>query len=381
VGSLFDYYAGYTKRAPVWMRKIGLEWLFRLLIEPLRLWKRYMVGNLIFVFRIFSPVIIDMLLVSVAWISAYSLRLSIDPLFSIPIGEFRNYLYMLPLIALSWPFILSFFGLYNRKKALNQITYMADILKAVSTGLIIAVTYSYLFREAGIARSFLVIWAIVNFFILLISRSMLRLNELSSEPFIEASFHQPSLSYLIFKEFADRVAALLAIIITLPLWWFLALLIKIDSAGPAFFTQTRVGKNSRHFTVYKFRTMFKETNPNEPAPLNVKDQRITRVGRFLRRWSLDGLPQFLNVLKGDMSIVGPRPEMTFIVKDYEPWQMQRLKVKPGIAGLWQVTGRKDIPLHQNIEYDFYYINNRSFMIDLAIILKSIPAIFFKKGAY
>jgi lipopolysaccharide/colanic/teichoic acid biosynthesis glycosyltransferase len=117
------------------------------------------------------------------------------------------------------------------------------------------------------------------------------------------------------------------------------------------------------------------------APQEVNDPRITKIGRLLRRFSLDELPQLWNILKGDMSLVGPRPEMEFIVRGYEPWQRLRLRAKPGLTGLWQILGRKDIPLHENLEYDFYYVANRNLILDTSILLKTLPAVLFGRGAY
>jgi lipopolysaccharide/colanic/teichoic acid biosynthesis glycosyltransferase len=124
-----------------------------------------------------------------------------------------------------------------------------------------------------------------------------------------------------------------------------------------------------------------EVNPNDFAPTDKKDTRITRIGRFLRKTSLDEFPQFWNVIKGNMSVVGPRPEMPFIVETYKEWQRRRLDAKPGITGLWQILGRKDLPLHENIEYDFYYIKNQSLLLDLVILIKTVAAVFRGKGAY
>ena len=497
VGALFDYYSGYIKRAPLWMRKAGLEWLFRLFVEPGRLWKRYVIGNLLFSFRILLPVIVDIALVVSAWLLTYRLRFSINRLFAQPIGEFKNYLSMLALIALSWPFICNFAGAYSAKKRLGQIGLLADTFKVVAIGLVIAVIFSFTFREMGIARSFLIIWSLFNFLLFFISRWFLKdkilfrniplnvlivgtseasflfskeiklfsehkvtgflkspgsndkeqqrdknilgevgeleeivnrynideviladenmplsdklnlavkhlntginfrivseelkpvsekikLSNFYNRPVLDISYNESANVYILFKELMDKAIALIGSIMLLPLMCIIALIIKCDTPGPAIFMQTRVGKNGKNFKLYKFRTMFKDSPPNEQAPLKENEQRVTCVGRFLRRWSIDELPQLLNVLKDEMSIVGPRPEMTFIVKDYQTWQRQRLKVKPGITGLWQVAGRKDIPLHQHIEYDFYYINNRSFLLDLAIIFQSIPAVILRRGAY
>src|SRR5690606_6009638 len=117
------------------------------------------------------------------------------------------------------------------------------------------------------------------------------------------------------------------------------------------------------------------------APVENSDPRVTRVGRWLRKTSLDEFPQFINVLLGDMSMVGPRPEMPFIVQQYEPWQRRRLDVKPGITGLWQVIGRKNLPLHLNMEYDFYYIMNQSLLLDIEILIRTVPAVLKGRGAF
>jgi lipopolysaccharide/colanic/teichoic acid biosynthesis glycosyltransferase len=123
------------------------------------------------------------------------------------------------------------------------------------------------------------------------------------------------------------------------------------------------------------------TSPLTLTPITASDPRITRIGRLLRRSSLDESPQFINVLRGEMSIVGPRPAMSYIVDTYSDLQRKRLLVKPGITGLWQVMGRKDLPLYENPEYDYYYILNRSIMLDLFILCKTLHAVIKGKGAY
>ena len=127
--------------------------------------------------------------------------------------------------------------------------------------------------------------------------------------------------------------------------------------------------------------MFQDTPQYAPCPDGFDDPRITPVGRFLRLTFLDELPQFWNVFAGDMSIVGPRPEMPFMVVQYKPWQRKRLTAKPGITGLWQIMGRKDLPLHESIEYDFYYIKNQSLLLDFTILMRTVPAVLFGRGAY
>jgi lipopolysaccharide/colanic/teichoic acid biosynthesis glycosyltransferase len=163
--------------------------------------------------------------------------------------------------------------------------------------------------------------------------------------------------------------------------WWIALGIRRDTKGPVFFKQERVGRDGKRFLIYKYRTMHVEAPPYDYAPTAEEDPRITRFGRWLRRTSLDELPQLLNVLRGEMSMVGPRPEMPFLVDKYEPWQRRRLDVKPGITGLWQVIGRKNLPLHLNMQYDFYYIKNQSLLLDLEILFRTIPAVLKGKGAF
>jgi lipopolysaccharide/colanic/teichoic acid biosynthesis glycosyltransferase len=131
----------------------------------------------------------------------------------------------------------------------------------------------------------------------------------------------------------------------------------------------------------KFRTMHHGVDPAAPAPSAPGDARVTPVGRWLRATSLDELPQLWNVLRGEMSLVGPRPEMPFIAAGYDEWQRRRLSVKPGITGLWQILGRKDLPMHQNLQYDFYYIRNRSLALDASILLRTLGAVLSRRGAF
>jgi exopolysaccharide biosynthesis polyprenyl glycosylphosphotransferase len=186
-------------------------------------------------------------------------------------------------------------------------------------------------------------------------------------------------------EFIKRAMDLFFIIplltVAAPLYAALAVMIKLNSRGPVIFAHDRIGKDGKTFRLYKFRTMYHDTNPYAVAPGDQTDPRITPVGRWLRKTSLDELPQFWNVLKGDMSLVGPRPEMPFIVAQYEPWQRRRLDVPQGITGLWQIAGRKQLPLHFNLEYDFYYIRNWSLLLDVVILLRTVPAVLFCKGAF
>lgn len=184
-----------------------------------------------------------------------------------------------------------------------------------------------------------------------------------------------------YKRFFDVLISLAGIIVTAPFLLIIAFIIKLDSEGPIIISQKRIGFKGKSFNMYKFRTMHQKTPLYNKAPRQKNDERITSIGKFLRRTSLDELPQLINVLKGEMSIVGPRPEMPFIVKKYNNWQKRRLKIKPGLTGLWQILGRKDLPLSENLEYDFYYLNNQSFFLDIVIMLKTIPIVILGKGAY
>ena len=183
--------------------------------------------------------------------------------------------------------------------------------------------------------------------------------------------------YLRFKRYFDLFLALINLIILWPLFLIIALAVKMDSKGPAIFTHDRVGKDGRIFKLYKFRTMHTDTDPYEVNPLDQKDSRITRVGRFLRKTSLDEMPQVINILKGEMSFVGPRPEMPFIVEQYDEIHKERLKVLPGITGLWQLSGDRKKAIHENMDYDLYYKKNVSFFLDLAILIETF--VFAFKG--
>ena len=154
-----------------------------------------------------------------------------------------------------------------------------------------------------------------------------------------------------------------------------------SGAGSACFAQTRIGLHGRPFTCYKLRTLSEDADPYTVAPQTGEDPRITSLGRWLRRSSLDELPQLWNVLRGEMSLVGPRPEMPFIVDRYDEWQRRRLTVKPGLTGLWQILGRKDLPMHANLQYDFYYIRNRGVALDLSILLRTFGAVLSRRGAF
>ena len=195
------------------------------------------------------------------------------------------------------------------------------------------------------------------------------------------------------KRFFDLILAAAAMIILSPLFIVIALLIKLTSPGPVFFTQLRVGKYGRTFRFYKFRSMYIDAEKRKKDLLAQNqsadgvifkmknDPRITPIGKFLRRTSMDELPQFLNVLFNDMSLVGPRPPVPSEVQQYTLEERKRLNVKPGLTCLWQISGRSDIPFKQQVRLDQEYIRSWNLAHDLMILLRTIPAILSGKGAY
>lgn len=197
---------------------------------------------------------------------------------------------------------------------------------------------------------------------------------------------------LAIKRALDLSLSIIIMLLTAPLWALIAIAIKLDSPGPVFFTQERAGKYGKPFKVYKFRSMYvgaeaeqqKLAAQNEASGPLFKirdDPRRTRVGRFIRRTSLDELPQFINVIRGEMSIVGPRPALFSEVAQYQDWQRKRLEIQPGITGLWQVSGRSDLTFDEMVMLDIYYGENWSLGADIRIMLRTIPQVLFGDGAY
>ncbi len=191
----------------------------------------------------------------------------------------------------------------------------------------------------------------------------------------------------------DLVVAALALVLITPLILVIALLIKLDSPGPVLFRQQRVGRNRRLFLVAKFRTMQHGADHDVhrdyvlaliesgmAAPKLARDVRVTRFGRFLRRTSLDELPQLWNVLRGDMSVVGPRPPIPYEVEQYPPHWFTRFAVRPGLTGLWQVSGRSEVSLEEMIVLDAEYVQRRSLWLNFLIMLRTVPAVLSQRGA-
>lgn len=201
-----------------------------------------------------------------------------------------------------------------------------------------------------------------------------------------------STSQAVIKRSFDLVIGALLLLLFSPLMLLIALAIKLDSSGPVLFRQKRAGENGRLFDMYKFRTMvadaeahqqevLRQTEAGEVIHKSPSDPRVTRVGAFLRRYSLDELPQFFNVIKGDMSLVGPRPEMPWLVDRYDPWQRKRFAVPQGITGWWQINGRSEKPMHLNTEFDLYYVYNYSLWLDIRILLRTPIVVIRGEGAF
>ncbi|HRF48508.1 MAG TPA: undecaprenyl-phosphate glucose phosphotransferase [Anaerolineales bacterium] len=225
-----------------------------------------------------------------------------------------------------------------------------------------------------------------------LSLNRLDVEEVGGLPLI--GIKEPSLSRpgRIAKRALDIIAAVIILLVSAPVTLLAILLIRFDSPGPILFSQTRVGERGKTFTVYKFRSMrvgaeaeqeqLRARNEATGPLFKIRnDPRQTRFGRLLRRTSIDELPQFLNVLKGEMSVVGPRPGLPSEVAQYQPWHRQRLEVKPGISGLWQISGRSDLTFDEMCLLDIYYIENWSLALDIQIMLRTIPRVLFGSGAY
>jgi len=222
--------------------------------------------------------------------------------------------------------------------------------------------------------------------------SRMSITEMAGIPLIGVRQGRVSPFSRLLKRGIDVVFSLLVLILFAPLMGLIALAVKLDSPGPVLFRQARMGKGGKPFTVYKFRSMkigaeeqkdlLRDLNEAAGPIFKIKDDpRVTRVGRWLRRFSLDELPQFYNVLRGDMSIIGPRPPLAEEVAEYQSWHMRRLETAPGITGLWQVSGRSELPFDEMALLDIYYIEQWSPGLDVQILLRTIPTILFGDGAY
>ncbi len=223
------------------------------------------------------------------------------------------------------------------------------------------------------------------------TRARVQLEELDGMPLLTFSTAPTSHFQLMLKRALDVSISSLLLVLALPVVVMIALLIKLSSGGNILFRQTRCGLNGRPFTLYKFRTMVEDAEERRRELLHLnemrgpvfklrRDPRVTRFGRILRRFSLDELPQLLNVLKGDMSLVGPRPPIPAEVAQYQRWQRRRLAMKPGLTCLWQISGRNEVDFDRWMEMDLEYIDSWSPLLDLKILLKTIPVVLSGRGA-
>lgn len=235
------------------------------------------------------------------------------------------------------------------------------------------------------------VWVAPDYYILALNRA--RVEEFAGIPLID--LRAPALGdyQRMVKRVFDIVLTFLSLPVALPAMAIIAAWIKLDSPGPIIFRQTRVGENGKLFKMYKFRTMIDGADKlrhvieqvNEQGRIQQDkrrlDPRVTRAGGFLRRTSLDELPQLYNILRGEMSWVGPRPEMPHLVEQYEPWQRRRFAVPQGLTGWWQVNGRSNKPMHENTEDDLYYVQHYSLWLDIVILFKTVIAVVQRKGAF
>lgn len=210
--------------------------------------------------------------------------------------------------------------------------------------------------------------------------------EIESESSMEFSLYE------VIKRLIDVVCSFLGVLVLSPLFIIIAIIIKTTSKGPVFFSQKRVGKNGKEFYMYKFRSMVvnaeelkeKLAAQNEMSGPMFKmkdDPRVTKVGKFIRKTSIDELPQLWNVLKGDMSLVGPRPSLPKEVAQFEEWMYRRLEVKPGLTCYWQVSGRNNIDFEEWMKLDIRYVDERSTWIDIKLIFKTVGVLFGDKNAH
>lgn len=225
-----------------------------------------------------------------------------------------------------------------------------------------------------------------------LTKNQMKVQELNGIPLISTRDISIQGWNLIFKRAFDIVVGSLMALVALPFILVVAVAIRLDTPGPVFFKQVRVGKNGKQFPCYKFRSMVHNADylRSQVADLNEStgplfkirnDPRLTRVGRFIRRYSIDELPQLLNVLRGEMSLIGPRPNLPEEVAQYQEWMKKRLSVSPGLTGLWQVSGRSNLTFDEMVLLDIYYVENWSVGMDTSILLRSVPAVLRATGAY
>ena len=273
----------------------------------------------------------------------------------------------------------------------EMVTYLQDKQQETITDLVISLPH-HKFDSLGellnpVEGMAINIWVAMDFIDLSLTDA--KVENFSGIPVLDLRAPALSESDLFIKRGFDLVFTSLSLIVALPMMLIVGTVIILLDGFPVFFHQDRVGENGRLFKIHKFRTMvinsvattgFLDDNGNQIHKIR-NDPRITKLGRFLRRFSLDEIPQLFNVLAGEMSIVGPRPELPAIVEKYERWQRKRLSVPPGITGWWQVTGRSDKLMHLHTEDDIYYVLNYSIWLDIRIIIRTVWVVLIGLGSF
>jgi exopolysaccharide biosynthesis polyprenyl glycosylphosphotransferase len=283
----------------------------------------------------------------------------------------------------------------NAATLLGTAEEIRDVLKHHEiTDVVIALPHSEYHQMGDIVQKMedipVQVWVALGFFDLALYNTTIE--DLAGIPMLDLRASAIDDYQRMIKRAFDVFFGLIALILALPLMALSALMVFLEDGAPILYRPKRVGENGRLFEMLKFRTMLKNAEQlqsqveKRDADGNIihkskDDPRVTKVGRFLRRYSLDELPQFINVVRGDMSLVGPRPEMPYLVEKYQPWQRKRFAIPPGITGWWQVNGRSDRPMHLNTEDDLYYITNYSLWLDILILMRTIWVIFVGRGAY
>jgi exopolysaccharide biosynthesis polyprenyl glycosylphosphotransferase len=274
-------------------------------------------------------------------------------------------------------------------RAIRRIVQQHDV-----TDVVVALPHSAYHQLSDIVQCLentpVRIWIALGFFDLALYRTAIE--DFADIPMLDLRASAIDDYQLLVKRGFDLTLGLLLFLLLLPVTGIISLLILLDDGLPVLFRQKRVGENGRLFEMFKFRTMVRNAEQLQ-AQVTVNDEngneihksrndpRVTYVGGLLRRFSLDELPQLLNVLRGDMSLVGPRPELPYLVEKYQPWQRKRFAVPPGITGWWQVNGRSDKPMHLNTEDDLYYIQNYSLFLDIQILVRTVWTVLVGRGAY
>jgi len=283
----------------------------------------------------------------------------------------------------------------NQAYALGTLAELKSVLgKYNVTDVVIALPYSAFHQMAEIVACLddqpVGVWIALGFFDLALYRT--DIEDFAGIPMLDLRASAIDDYQRMMKRAFDICFGLAALIPALPVMGALAMLIVLEDGAPVFFRQKRVGENGRLFEMIKFRTMVRNAEGlqsqveklDEEGNMIHKtkdDPRVTRMGRLLRRFSLDELPQLFNILAGTMSLVGPRPEMPYLVERYQPWQRKRFAVPPGLTGWWQVNGRSDRPMHLHTDDDLYYIQNYSIWLDLQIIVRTIWVVLVGRGSY